>query len=79
MRWVVTVLTCLLGMPGLAAGVGRPVLIVGDSLARGLQPTLGSLIPPRAGSSGTSTAGAPRQKASPGCAPTCAACGRPRC
>jgi len=47
MRWVVTVLTCLLAMPGLAAGEGRPVLVVGDSLARGLQPTLGSLIAPR--------------------------------
>ena len=44
MRWVVTVLTCFLGVPALAAGDGRPVLVVGDSLARGLQPTLGSLI-----------------------------------
>jgi GDSL-like Lipase/Acylhydrolase family len=47
MRWVVIVLTCLLGLPSLAAGDGRPVLVVGDSLARGLQPTLGSLIAPR--------------------------------
>jgi lysophospholipase L1-like esterase len=47
MRWVVAVVTCLLGLPGLAAGDARPILVVGDSLAKGLEPSLGPLVAPR--------------------------------
>lgn len=34
-------------MPALAAGDARPILVVGDSLAKGLEPTLGPLVAPR--------------------------------
>jgi lysophospholipase L1-like esterase len=50
LRWVALVACCALAAPGLARDGTPPetVLVVGDSLATGLQPYLGPLVAPRA-------------------------------
>ena len=61
-----------------APNAPRPVLVVGDSLAVGLEPSLGRLVR-RGPSSGTSRQGAPRPRASSSCAPSCATSRRAQC
>jgi lysophospholipase L1-like esterase len=43
----VIVLQLFLTIPSLGAGGTKPLLVVGDSLATGLEPTLGTLVAPR--------------------------------
>jgi hypothetical protein len=49
MRLIALAVGCLLAVPGIATGGARPasILVVGDSLATGLRPTLEPLLAPR--------------------------------